>query len=85
MMKEFYVYALVSERDGAIYVGMAANCEVRLKEHNSGKSKYTSGHMPWKLFYSELVGDAGEARDREKYFKTAAGKRRLKVILESEH
>jgi putative endonuclease len=81
-MKKFYVYALVSERDGVIYVGIATDCEARLREHNSGKSKYTSGHMPWKLFYSELVGDSGAAREMEKYFKTAAGKRRLKAILE---
>ena len=83
-MKEFYVYAITSESDGVIYVGIATDCEARLKEHNTGKSKYTSGHKPWRLFYSELVGDSVEARAREKYFKTAAGKRRLRAILESE-
>ncbi|MFN8240494.1 MAG: GIY-YIG nuclease family protein [Bacteroidales bacterium] len=82
-MSEFYVYAIVSEKDGVIYVGIANDCEARLKEHNSGKSKYTSGHMPWWLFYSELVGDATSARLREKYFKSGAGKRRLRAILES--
>ena len=83
-MKEFYVYAITSESDGVIYVGIATDCEARLKEHNTGKSKYTSGHKPWRLFYSELAGDSVEARAREKYFKTAAGKRRLRAILESE-
>jgi putative endonuclease len=82
-MKEYYVYAIVSEKDSVIYVGIATDCEVRLKEHNSGKSKYTSGHIPWRLFYSEEAGDAVSARSREKYFKTGAGKRRLKAILES--
>ena len=82
-MKGFNVYAIVSEKDGIIYVGIANDCQVRLKEHNSGKSKYTSGHIPWRLFYSEFVGDSALARAREKYFKTAAGKRRLKTILES--
>jgi putative endonuclease len=83
-MKEFYVYAIVSESNGVIYVGIATDCEIRLKEHNAGKSKYTSGHLPWRLFYTELVGDAETARRREKYFKTAAGKRRLKAILKSD-
>ena len=83
-MEGFYVYALVSEKDGVIYVGIARDCQNRLKEHNSGKSKYTSGHIPWRLFYSELVGDSASARSREKYFKTAAGKRRLKAMLASE-
>jgi putative endonuclease len=80
-MEGFYVYAIVSEKDSAIYAGIATDCQKRLKEHNSGKSKYTSGHMPWRLFYYEFVGDAVSARIREKYFKTAAGKRRLKAIL----
>ena len=82
MPGKFYVYAIVSEKDSVIYVGMATNCETRLKEHNSGKSKYTSGHIPWRLFYTELVGDVKLAREREKYFKTGAGKRRLRAILE---
>jgi putative endonuclease len=81
-MKGFYVYAIVSLPDGIIYVGMTSDCDARLSEHNRGKSKYTSGHLPWKLFYKEYVGDSSDARCREKYFKTAAGKRRLRAILE---
>ena len=81
-MNKFYVYAIVSEKDGVIYVGMTTDCEMRLKEHNAGKSKYTSGHLPWKLFYKEYIGESQEARKREKYFKSAAGKRRLKDILD---
>jgi len=82
-MEDFYVYAIVSEKDGVIYVGIARNCQERLKEHNRGKSKYTKGHMPWHLFYTEFVGDTVTARARENYFKTSAGKRRLKAILNS--
>ena len=80
-MEGFFVYALVSEKDGAIYVGMAKDCEVRLKEHNAGKSRYTMGHLPWRLSYKEFVGDSESARRREKYFKTSSGKRRLRAIL----
>ena len=83
-MEGFYLYAIVSERDGVIYVGISNDCLKRLAEHNSGKSQYTKGHTPWRLFYSEFVGDTTLARFREKYFKTASGKRRLKAILESE-
>ncbi len=82
-MKGFYVYAIVSEKDGVIYVGIAENCKNRLSEHNTGKSRYTSGHIPWRLFYTEFVGNTTSAREREKYFKSAAGKRRLKAILKS--
>ncbi|HPJ58961.1 MAG TPA: GIY-YIG nuclease family protein [Bacteroidales bacterium] len=82
-MQGFYVYALESEKDGVIYVGIAMDCQQRLIEHNNGKSKYTSAHIPWRLFYSEFIGDSVSARAREKYFKTSAGKRRLKAILKS--
>jgi putative endonuclease len=80
-MDTYYIYALVSEKDGTIYVGMTTDLERRLKEHNSGKSKYTKGHAPWSMFYSELASDSESARSREIYFKTTAGKRRLKAIL----
>ena len=80
-MDVYYIYYIVSEKDGVIYVGIANDCELRLKEHNSGKSRYTCGHMPWRLFYSEFVGKAAKAREREKYFKSSAGKRKLRAIL----
>ena len=82
-MEGFYIYAIVSEADGRIYVGMARNPEQRLKEHNHGKTKSTKGFVPWRLFYTEFCGDAGIAREREKYFKSSAGKRRLRAILNS--
>jgi putative endonuclease len=82
-MEGFNIYALISEKDGNIYVGMAIDCESRLIEHNLGKSKYTKGHIPWRLFYTEFAGDSISARNREKYFKSSAGKRRLRAILKS--
>jgi len=60
---------------------MSQNISKRLIEHNKGKSKYTSGHLPWKLVYSEEVGKAENARKRERYLKSAAGKKYLHKIL----
>lgn len=50
-MANFYVYALITESSGLIYVGMARDPDKRLIEHNKGKSKFTKGHMPWKLIF----------------------------------
>gem|GEM_PF-1562811 len=50
----WYVYVLRSQKNGKIYVGMSQDIDRRLAEHNSGKSKFTSGHLPWKLVYSEV-------------------------------
>jgi putative endonuclease len=49
----FYVYILKSLSSGVYYVGMAKDIQVRLKEHNSGKSKFTKGHLPFELVYQE--------------------------------
>lgn len=71
----FKVYVLESEKDGIRYAGFTEDIERRIKEHNSGNSKFTSGYMPWKVIYTEKVLDRIEARKREKYFKSSASKR----------
>ena len=69
------VYALESLINGIHYVGMTKNIALRIKEHNAGRSKFTSGYLPWKLIYSEQAANFAEGRVREKYLKTAAGKK----------
>jgi putative endonuclease len=79
----FYVYAIVSIKDNRIYVGISQNINRRINEHNDGKVFSTKSFIPWKLFYSEYIGALVMARKREKYFKSASGKRKLRKILES--
>jgi putative endonuclease len=81
MQTEYFIYVIESERNGIWYVGLSSDPKSRLNQHNGGKSKFTKGHLPWILIYTEKIGDLTEARKMEKYFKTAAGKRRLKKIL----
>ncbi len=50
-MEIFYVYALRSLKDLRIYVGMTQNIEIRLSEHNKGKTKSTKGCKPWELIF----------------------------------
>jgi predicted GIY-YIG superfamily endonuclease len=75
------VYALVSKVNGNIYVGMALNAQNRLKEHNSGKSRYTKSFRPWILFRIENFPNWKEARVREKYLKSGIGKEFLKTLV----
>ncbi|WP_341903007.1 GIY-YIG nuclease family protein [Fluviicola taffensis] len=77
-MKHYSVYVIQSEFNGSFYVGMALDVQERLKEHNAGKSTYTKSFIPWKLIYSEEVGEAPLARQREKYLKSTAGKNFLR-------
>jgi len=71
----WYLYILESEKDGIHYIGISQDTNRRLQEHNSGKNLFTKGHIPWKLLYTEIYNSAVEARAREKYFKSGAGRR----------
>jgi predicted GIY-YIG superfamily endonuclease len=72
------VYVLKSLSSDIFYTGMTENIENRILEHNSGKSKFKSGHVPWIILYSEVHTDWTSARIREKYLKSTAGKNWLR-------
>ena len=76
------IYVLESLIDTTWYTGIAKNVESRLKEHNAGKNRFTKGHRPWKIIYTEKQADWISARAREKYLKSAAGKIWLRKWLE---
>ena len=56
----------------------------RLKEHNSGKNRYTKAIFPWKIIYTEQHPDWATARFGEKYLKSTAGKNSLKKYFHGE-
>ena len=82
-MEQWFVYVIQSLKDGSLYTGMSQNPENRLLEHNNKKSTYTSSRVPWEIIYIEECADRLEARKREKYFKSSAGRRFIKKILEN--
>jgi putative endonuclease len=81
MEKKVIVYALKSQFDGRIYVGMTTNLKRRIKEHNSKQNKSTKAYCPWDLIYSETCSDYEQARIREKYWKSGMGKTQLKPLI----
>jgi predicted GIY-YIG superfamily endonuclease len=60
------------------YTGSTSDLERRLQEHNSLKNTYSKRHAPWKIVFSEEYNTLPEARKREKYLKSAAGRRFIK-------
>jgi len=74
----YFVYILKSKRDGTYYYGSTADIEKRLREHNSGKMRYTKGHLPYEIHYYEEYETRKEAMNRERYFKTIEGYKWLK-------
>ena len=74
----FYAYILKSLKDSTFYYGITENKLLRLKYHNSGRSRYTKGHRPWKLHYFEQFNTRSEAILREKFYKSIDGYKWLK-------
>jgi len=78
-----WVYILLSEKDSSRYVGISSQLERRLRAHNRGKNRSTASGRPWHLVHKELFPDHSSAREREKWFKSAAGRRWLSETFAS--
>jgi len=76
----YYVYALKSLVRKYIYVGLTDNIQRRIAEHNGEKEKTTRAYAPFKTILMEQYGTRVEARKREKYLKSGAGKEYLKSL-----
>lgn len=74
------VYAIKSTQVDWIYVGQTNNIQRRLHEHNEGFNKSTKPYRPFDLIFTENFPDRAAARTKEKYLKSAAGKRKLKRL-----
>ena len=71
----FFVYVLYSDGFDKHYVGLSENVDKRLKEHNEGQNKSTKPYIPWRVVHLEEYKTRNEARTREKYLKSASGRR----------
>jgi len=77
----FYVYVLRSESDSGFYIGYSNNLRARLNQHRQGESFATSHRGPWTLIYYEAYRDQWDALGRERYLKSGAGRKLLKMQL----
>jgi len=78
MKKYWYVYVLRSLTDHQFYVGLTNDLPARLQTHNSGLVTSTRKRTPLELVYWEGCLNASDAAQREKYLKSAWGKRYIK-------
>jgi len=74
----FFVYVLQSLKDGRTYVGYTYEINQRLARHNSGQVKATRNRRPLELLFAENFQTEQEAKKRELYWKSGAGRRNLK-------
>jgi len=78
---DYYVYVLLSEKDGKLYTGISQAPEARLKAHNRGETRSTRSRRPFEMVYCERVGDRRKAREKEKFLKSGIGRDYLAKII----
>jgi putative endonuclease len=81
MAKYCYVYVLRSLKDNQFYIGLSRNLLVRVQQHNNGLVTSTKKRTPFELVYWEGCVNESDAAQRERYLKTAWGKRYIKNRL----
>ncbi|MCB9806064.1 GIY-YIG nuclease family protein [Candidatus Nomurabacteria bacterium] len=80
----FCVYLIESVQDKSWYIVYTKNLKVRLKQHNSDlNSSYTRKKRPWNLIYCEFYRNSKDARNREKFLKSCAGRIFLKKQIKN--
>ncbi|MBU1121798.1 MAG: GIY-YIG nuclease family protein [Candidatus Omnitrophica bacterium] len=79
----YYIYILESEKDGNFYTGYSEDLKKRMADHRTGKVYSTKDRLPVKLIYYEACLNQQDATHREKYLKSAWGKRYLKTRLKN--
>ncbi len=79
---KFCVYVLYSLKDFQFYIGFSTNFERRMQEHANGETKSTAPRRPFIPLFCEYYYSKADATRRELYFKTSAGRRTLKLMLQ---
>ncbi len=78
----WWVYILRSIRYGRYYIGCAEVVKKRLAEHNRGIVRSTKAYRPYEVVHMEVYQTKTEALQRERYLKSPAGWRELRMIKE---
>ncbi len=78
----YFVYILMSEKDGRLYVGCTHEIEQRIKRHCDGLVPATSGRRPLVHIHTEEFLDKSQAFNRERFLKSLWGAREKKKIAQ---
>lgn len=78
----YFIYILQSLKDQRTYVGYSCNIENRLEQHNAGQVPATRQRRPLKLIFSESFEVEQQAKKRELYWKSGAGRRKMKSLFD---
>ncbi len=79
----YCVYIIFSETLNRYYVGQTSRLSERLKEHNSGYTKFTKAGRPWVLVHTETFFSCNDAVAREKQIKQMKSSIYIKNLIKS--
>ncbi|MBU2103272.1 MAG: GIY-YIG nuclease family protein [Candidatus Omnitrophica bacterium] len=78
----YYVYLLLTKKNGKLYIGCTSNLKKRMCEHKMGKVFSTERYLPVELMYCETYRSRIDAFNREKALKKyGSGSAKLKLRL----
>jgi putative endonuclease len=77
----FYVYIIYSGKLDRYYVGYTSDVVIRLEQHNTGESSFTSKASDWKLMYQELYLNREEAHKREISIKKKKSRKYIEWLI----
>lgn len=76
----YYIYWLINEQGSKTYVGFSNNIEQRIIQHRNKQVKTTTNFGHFQIKILEEVENVIQARQREKYWKSAVGRKKLKSL-----
>ena len=79
----YYFYILRSLKNKKLYLGQTSDLKKRLLSHNNGENKATKPNIPYELIFYSAFKNEKDAINCEQYFKTSAGWKRLRKMLEN--
>jgi putative endonuclease len=77
----YTIYWLINETKTKTYVGFTDNLDERVKYHRSGRVKSTASFGGFTYYVLETVNNLEEAIKRERYWKSCAGRKKLKILF----
>jgi putative endonuclease len=77
----YHVYILLNKAKTRTYAGVTDDINKRLAVHNAGRVKASRPYRPYTVVHRESFETLKEARQKETFYKSTTGRRRLKEIL----
>ena len=77
-----YTYILYSQKLDKYYIGSCINMDIRLRQHNSGVSKFTRAGIPWVVVYTEEFTSLPDARRRKLKIKRMKSRKYVEDLIQ---